>query len=216
MQLCVTKALTPSLSSGKSSAHLAWMRTSCKEMISRALGPCSHGWVDECASPPHLVTRPLLQSPADVLKTQQSVLTVFPRVRPHPFVSLFNIVSMGINKSQHHSRESLNLVCSSKHWKIRWEHFWEQIWILLPRAESAIKGSLVSLFIWLFPLSDIASDADTEVKSQSTLAQTNGFSLVHLFAFYSHWDRSTPQIVKSHWYQTIDIDKNKLLEIKKK
>ena len=62
------------------------MRTSCKEMISRALGPCSHGWVDECASPPHLVTRPLLQSPADVLKTQQSVLTVFPRVRPHPIV----------------------------------------------------------------------------------------------------------------------------------
>ena len=105
---------------------------------------------------------------------------------------------------------SLNLVGSSKHWKIRWEHFWEQIWILLARAESAIKGSLVLLFIWLFPLSDIASDADTEVKSQSTPAQTNGFSLpAHLFAFYCHWDPSTPQTVKSHWYQPLTLRKLK-------
>ena len=79
------------------------LTTSSEEMVSRTLCPCSHGWVDECASPPHLVTSSLLQSPADVLKTQQSVLTVFPRVRPHP--SLFNIVSMGIQKSRHHSTE---------------------------------------------------------------------------------------------------------------
>ena len=161
--------------SGKSSVP-----TSCKEMVSRTFSPCSHGGVDECASPPNLVTGPLLQSPADVLKTQQSVLTVFPRVRPHPFSSLSNIVSMGIRKSRASLSEfHLTLVASSTHWKIRWENFREQIWILLPEAGSAIKGSLVSLFIWLFPLSDIASDADTEVKSQSTPAQTNGFSPVH-------------------------------------
>ena len=151
-------------------------------MVSRTLSPCSHGWVDERAAPPHLVTSPLLQSPADVLETQQTVLTVFPRVRLHPFSSsLFNIVSMGIKNSEHHSLSELHLtlVPSSMHWKIQWEHFWEQIWILIPGAESAIKGSLVSLFILLFPLSDIASDADTEVKSQSTPAQTNGFSSVH-------------------------------------
>ena len=187
-------------------------------MISRALSPCPHGWVEECASPPHLVTRPLLQSPADVLKTQQSVLTVLPRVRPHPIVlhCFHGDQEVTASLSEFHLTCRAAAQCTGKQDK---SNFWNKFEYSSPDQSLPSKARRISLFIWLFPLSDIAgSDADTEVKRQSTPpGQTNGFSLVHQFAFHSHWEfgiYQPAQIIKPHCHQTVTLRENRLLEMK--
>ena len=182
-------------------------------MVSRTLSPCSHGWVDERAAPPHLVTSPLLQSPADVLETQQTVLTVFPRVRLHPFSSsLFNIVSMGIKNSEHHSlRASLNFGPQFNALENTMRAFLGTNLNINPR--SWVCHQRLSGFAIYFTFSIIGYSKRRRHRSQKPIhsGPNKWIFIGSLVCIWLSLGSINPQIVKPHWPQPLALRKNRPL-----
>ena len=182
-------------------------------MVSRTLSPCSHGWVDERAAPPHLVTSPLLQSPADVLETQQTVLTVFPRVRLHPFSSsLFNIISMGIKNSEHHSLwASLNFGPQFNALENTMRAFLGTNWNINPR--SWVCHQRLSGFAIYFTFSIIGYSKRRRHRSQKPIhsGPNKWIFIGSLVCIWLSLGSINPQIVKPHWPQPLALRKNRLL-----
>ena len=122
-------------------------------MVRGALSLGGHGGVDQGAASPDLVPGLLLQHARNRLEAEQNLLTLFPVVRRHPRLSLFYIQLVAISKSQKVTLEF--------HWTWASANMWECFEYQLGQA---IKGSLVRLFIWLFPLSDLHKRADTKIR----------------------------------------------------
>lgn len=175
-------------------------------MVRGALSLGGHGGVDQGAASPDLVPGLLLQHARDRLEAEQNLLTVFPVVRRHPRLSLFYIQLVAISKSQKVTLEF--------HWTWASANMWECFEYQLGLA---IKGSLVGLFIWLFPLSDLHKRGRHKNSEANPLP--NGFSMVHQFGSRRHWIPmqwylSVGIINKTHWQYQLALIENTYLSIK--